>query len=38
YRQLILVSQHATQQANGLFASRLARLWQDIHMGSLLFL
>ncbi|MCD5994430.1 HDOD domain-containing protein [Pseudomonas sp. CDFA 602] len=38
FRQLILVSQHATQQANGLFASRLARLWQDIHLGSLLFL
>ncbi|RMQ46248.1 hypothetical protein ALQ04_00786 [Pseudomonas cichorii] len=38
FRQLILISQHATQQANGLFASRLARLWQDIHLGSLLFL
>ncbi|KQQ54841.1 histidine kinase [Pseudomonas sp. Leaf127] len=38
YRQLILISQHATQQASGLFASRLARLWQDIHLGSLLFL
>jgi hypothetical protein len=38
FRQLILVSHHATQQANGLFASRLARLWQDIHLGSLLFL
>ncbi|KAF1026802.1 MAG: hypothetical protein GAK37_02571 [Pseudomonas sp.] len=37
-RQLQLVSQHASQQANGLFASRLARLWQDIHWGSLLFL
>ncbi len=37
-RQLLLISQHATQQANGLFASRLARLWQDIHLGSLLFL
>src|SRR5471030_487404 len=37
-RQLLLVSQHASQQANGLFASRLARLWQDIHWGSLLFL
>jgi hypothetical protein len=38
FRQLLLVSQHATQQANGLFAGRLARLWQDIHLGSLLFL
>ena len=37
-RQLQMVSQHASQQANGLFASRLARLWQDIHWGSLLFL
>jgi hypothetical protein len=33
-----MISQHATQQANGLFANRLARLWQDIHWGSLLFL
>lgn len=38
FRQLVLISQHATQQANGLFAGRLARLWQDIHLGSLLFL
>ncbi|GGJ97492.1 HDOD domain-containing protein [Pseudomonas matsuisoli] len=37
-RQLQAISQHACQQANGLFASRLARLWQDIHWGSLLFL
>lgn len=37
-RQLQLISQHATQQANGFFAGRLARLWQDIHWGSLLFL
>ena len=37
-RQLQLISQHASQQASGLFASRLARLWQDIHWGSLLFL
>ncbi|KPA96268.1 MULTISPECIES: HDOD domain-containing protein [Pseudomonas] len=37
-RQLQLISQHASQQANGLFAARLARLWQDIHWGSLLFL
>lgn len=37
-RQLQMISQHATQQANGLFAGRLARLWQDIHWGSLLFL
>ena len=37
-RQLQMISQHATQQANGFFAARLARLWQDIHWGSLLFL
>lgn len=37
-RQLQLIGQHATQQANGLFAGRLARLWQEIHWGSLLFL
>lgn len=37
-RQLQLISQHAAQQANGLFAGRLARLWQDINWGSLLFL
>lgn len=37
-RQLQMVSQHACTQANGLFANRLARLWQEIHWGSLLFL
>ncbi|MCW3147325.1 HDOD domain-containing protein [Stutzerimonas stutzeri] len=37
-RQMVLISRHASQQANGLFAGRLARLWQDIHWGSLLFL
>ncbi|WP_040260049.1 HDOD domain-containing protein [Pseudomonas massiliensis] len=37
-RQLQLVSQHASQQASGFFAARLARLWQEIHWGSLLFL
>ena len=37
-RQLQLISLHASQQANGLFSSRLARLWQEIHWGSLLFL
>jgi hypothetical protein len=37
-RQLQMISQHATQQAYGLFANQLARLWQDIHLGSLLFL
>ena len=37
-RKLQMISQHASQQASGFFASRLARLWQDIHWGSLLFL
>ncbi len=37
-RQIMLISSHASQQANGLFASRLARLWQEIHWSSLLFL
>jgi HD-like signal output (HDOD) protein len=37
-RQIQLISQHAAQQANGLFAGRLERLWQEIHWGSLLFL
>ncbi|WP_437882646.1 HDOD domain-containing protein [Pseudomonas sp. LRF_L74] len=36
--QLQLISHHASQQASGLFASRLARLWQEIHWNSLLFL
>lgn len=36
-RQLQLIGLHASQQANGLFAGRLARLWQEIHWGSLLF-
>lgn len=35
--QLQLISLHAAQQANGLFAGRLARLWQEIHWSSLLF-
>lgn len=37
-RQIQLISLHASQQANGLFAGRLARLWQEVHWGSLLFL
>ncbi|MFC3607729.1 HDOD domain-containing protein [Stutzerimonas tarimensis] len=36
--QLLVVSQHASQQARGLFGQRLARLWQEIHWSSLLFL
>lgn len=37
-RQLWLISQHANAQASALFATKLARIWQDIHWGSLLFL
>lgn len=37
-RQLQMIGQHASQQAYGLFGARLARLWPDIHLGSLLFL
>ncbi|WP_324733162.1 HDOD domain-containing protein [Pseudomonas paeninsulae] len=37
-RQIQLISRHAAQQAGGLFSGRLARLWQEIHWGSLLFL
>ncbi|MCJ8170258.1 HDOD domain-containing protein [Atopomonas sediminilitoris] len=37
-RQTLIISQHASTQANGLFAQRLARLWTEIHWGSLLFL
>ncbi|WP_263261601.1 HDOD domain-containing protein [Pseudomonas sp. RIT-PI-S] len=37
-RQLQLISQHATAQASGFFGARLARLWQEVHWGSLLFL
>ncbi|PWU30627.1 histidine kinase [Pseudomonas sp. RW407] len=36
--QMLLISRHAMHQASGLFASRLARLWQEIHWGSLLIL
>src|SRR5690606_30246603 len=37
-RQMVLISRHASQQANGLFGDRLARLSQEVHWGSLLFL
>lgn len=38
YRQIQLISQHAAQQAICLFGPRLARLWNEIYWGSLLFL
>ncbi len=38
FHQVVLISQHASQQASGLFSARLARLWQEIHWSSLLFL
>ncbi|HLT03912.1 MAG TPA: HDOD domain-containing protein [Pseudomonas sp.] len=36
--QLLVISQHAQHQAAGLFASRMARLENEIHCASLLFL
>lgn len=36
--QLQLISLHAMQQADGLFTPHLARLWQEIHWSSLLFM
>lgn len=37
-RQTVLISRHASEQANGLFGARLARLRHEVHWGSLLFL
>lgn len=37
-RQVWLIGQHLNIQACGLFGTRMARLWQEIHWGSLLFL
>ncbi|HAS63404.1 MAG TPA: histidine kinase, partial [Vibrio sp.] len=37
-RQVWLIGQHLNVQAMGLFGKRMARLWQEIHWGSLLFL
>lgn len=37
-RQIVVISRHASQQATGLFAGRLARLRPEIHWSSLLFL
>lgn len=37
-RQVWLIGQHANRHANALFAHKMARLWQEIHWGSLLFL
>lgn len=36
-RQVWLMGQHANRHANALFAHKMARLWQEIHWGSLLF-
>ncbi|MGP9824384.1 HDOD domain-containing protein [Ectopseudomonas khazarica] len=38
FRQILMISQHASQQARGLFGARLARLWNELHGCSLLFL
>lgn len=37
-RQIVVISRHASRQATGLFAARLARLRAEIHWSSLLFL
>lgn len=37
-RQVWLIGQHLNIQAHGLFSLRMARLWGEIHWGSLLFL
>ena len=37
-RQVWLIGQHANYLANALFAHSMARLWQEIHWSSLLFL
>ena len=37
-RQMVLISRHASQQASGLFGTRLARLSQEVYWSSLLFL
>ena len=37
-RQVWVIGQHLNIQAVGLFTTRMARLWQEIHWGSLLFL
>ena len=36
-RQVWLIGQHANRHTNALFAHKMARLWQEIHWGSLLF-
>ncbi|WP_394241522.1 hypothetical protein [Halopseudomonas laoshanensis] len=38
YRQMLSISEHALIQAQGLFANRMARLWHEVSLASLLFL
>ncbi len=38
YRQLISISEHAVSQAHGLFSQRIARLWHEMSLATLLFL
>lgn len=38
YRQILSISEHALTQAQGLFANRMARLWHEVSLASLLFL
>lgn len=37
-RQMLLISQHALFQSQGLFAQRMARVWPELALASLLFL
>ncbi|PKM31895.1 MAG: hypothetical protein CVV07_01990 [Gammaproteobacteria bacterium HGW-Gammaproteobacteria-11] len=38
YRQLLSISEHAVSQAQGLFSQRMARLWHEVSLATLLFL
>jgi hypothetical protein len=38
YRQILSISEHALAQSQGLFAHRMARLWHEVSLASLLFL
>ena len=38
YLQLLSISEHAVSQAQGLFANRIARLWHEMSLATLLFL
>lgn len=38
FRQMLSISEHALCQARGLFSQRMARLWNEMSLGTLLFL